>query len=271
MKRQIPGRRMIFLAAIAALAVGTAAFASGSAVPVTLRVVAGSNGLNVGQPARFVATARLPRGSHLLIQAFHSGRAPAKVAECLRSPCSGTYRDSREEAVAFQASAIKRVGSKITIQGRSKRVSVFWRAPAPPPPPPPPPSPPPAATPGHYAGKTADNELFAFDIRADGLSLVNLQTGQINESCDPTGYLSGGNLSFAGPIPVATDGGFAINTTINFTFQGNPGQDAVKITGHVTGGTASGTYRVDTSLTLSNGQGLNCSSGDQTWTASRTG
>jgi hypothetical protein len=263
MGRGVRGRRVILAAAAAGLVVGTAALASGSAVPVKLKLV-GASDLEIGQSAKLTASAKLPKGARLLIQALPSGRAPTKVAECLRSPCSGSYRDSREEGVDFQASAIKRVGRKVTTLGRSNRVAVFWSEPAPPPPPPPPP----AATPGHYVGKTADNELWAFDIGTDGLSMTNLQTGQINESCEPPAYLSGGNLTFWGPIPVARDGSFAISTTLNGTVDNSPASDTIKITGRIAGGTASGTYRVDTSFSA-NGQGYSCSSGDQAWTASR--
>jgi hypothetical protein len=256
---------MILVGVMASLVVGTAAFAAGSAVPVALKLT-GPSDRELGQPAKLTATAKLPKGAHLLIQAFAPTRKPAKVAECLRSPCSGSYRDSREESVAFQASAIKRTGRKVTTLGRSTKVSVFWSEPAPPEPPAPPP---PAAAPGHYVGKTADNELWTFDIGADGLSLTNLQTGQINESCDPPAYLSGGNLTFPGPTPVARDGSWAITTTVTGTIEGVPLTDSIKITGKIAGGTASGTYRIDTGFTLSNGQGYSCSSGDQTWTASK--
>lgn len=141
--------------------------------------------------------------------------------------------------------------------------------PAPPPPPPPPP-PPAAAVPGHYSGTTADNELWAFDIGADGLSLTNLQTGQINESCNPSDItLSGGNLSFPGPFLVASDGSFTINATVGGTISGNPVTGTVTITGKASGGTASGTYREDDSFTY-NDTAYSCTTGDQTWTASKT-
>src|SRR5262245_25816102 len=85
----------------------------------------------------------------------------------------------------------------------SKRVlASFKRIPPPPPPPaPPPPPPPPAAKPGHFTGKTADNELWAFDITSNGLSLTSLQTGQLNESCNPPDfYLAGGQQTLPGPF-----------------------------------------------------------------------
>jgi hypothetical protein len=257
-------------AAIGALAVGTAAFASGAALPVTLKLV-GSPNRDVGETARLTATARLPAGTHLLIQAFPPGKAPAKVNECLRSPCTGTYRDVKAEAVGFQASAIKRAGKKVTTLGRSRRITISWSNPAPvTPPPTTPPAPAPAAAPGHYAGKTADNELFAFDITSDGVGLTNLQTGQLNESCDPPAYLSGGNINTKGPFPVALDGSFTITLQGSTTVSGNAGNYKTVITGRVSGGIASGTYRDDTSFTA-NGQGYSCTTGNQTWTASKTG
>jgi hypothetical protein len=273
---RLPGKRVVTAAAVGALVVVAAATASGSAVPVTLKLV-GSADRDLGQSVRLTATARLPVGAHLLIQRFPRGKAAVKVAECLRSPCTGSYRDTKAEDVAFQAFAIKRAGVKTTILGRSTRVIVSWSAPiptpsepTPPPAPAPPPPPPPSATPGHYEGKTADNEAFRFDVGADGRTLTNLQTGQINESCDPPAYLSGGNLTFPGPIAVAQDGTFTINANLTGSLTGGGSvTDIVNITGHIAGGIASGTYKVDTSFALSNGAGYNCSSGNQTWTASK--
>jgi hypothetical protein len=223
-----------------ALVVGTAALSSGSAVRVTPKLT-GPADLGLAQTAKLTASAKLPRAARLLIQAFPGDRAPRKVAECPRSPCSGLHREFREEYVEFQASVITRVGGKLTTLGRSKRIGVYWSEPAPPAPPEPPPPPPPAATPGHYSGKTADDELWAFDISEDGLSLRNLQTGQINEHCEPPLYLSRGEMDFPGPIPVNRDGTFAINTTLEGTVDDDPSTVAVKITGRVAGGSASGT------------------------------
>jgi hypothetical protein len=133
-----------------------------------------------------------------------------------------------------------------------------------------PPPPAPAATPGHYVGTTGDNELWTFDIGADGISLSNLQTGQVNESCEPPDFtLAGGNLSFGGPFPVALDGSFTISTTLTGTVGGDPSTDKIVITGHVANGSASGTYRDDTSFT-DNGTAYGCTSGTQAWTASKT-
>ena len=73
----------------------------------------------------------------------------------------------------------------------------------------------------------------------------------MNESCTPADItLSGGNLSFPGPFPVATDGSFTIDTVLNGTISGNPLVATVSITGKVSGGTASGTYHENDSFTF---------------------
>lgn len=246
------------------IALGTLLAASASAaaarVPVALTARVGSGGLTAGQPVRLTATARLPRGARLLIRAGVPGGPSDRVAECPRSPCSAVYRAPTAQTLIFQAAAIRRRGRRLELLGRSRRVVLTWR----------PPAPPPAATPGHYAGTTADHELWAFDVGPDGLSLSNLQTGQINESCTPPAYLSGGNLAIRGPVAVARDGSFALSTTIATTIGGSPATDVVTISGRIAGGSAAGAYRVETSFTLANGTSYACSSGDQTWTAVRT-
>ena len=249
-------------AAAAALAVGAAALASGSTIPVTLKVL-GSTDRAVGQSVRLTATAKLPSGDRLLILGMRTGKPNVKVAECLRSPCSGTFRDRSVEVVAFQASVIKRTGSRTTTLSRSKKTSVSWSEATPPPPPPAP-----AATPGHYDGRTSQNEIFVFDVTADGRGLANLQTGQINKSCDPPAYLSGGNLSAPGPYPVALDGSFSFSGTFSGTVGDSTSTNTATITGHISAGIASGTLRVDTTFTI-NGTTYICNSGDQTWTATK--
>jgi hypothetical protein len=257
--------RILVLLALAVLVLATAAFAAAPRVPVTLRVV-GLSDLNVGQAARLTATAKLPAGAHLLIQALQ-GRTPAKVAECLRSPCTGSFRHNAEEGVAFQASVIKRAGRRVTTLVRSKQVSVFWREPTAPLPPPPPP--PPAATPGHFSGTIGNAAAnIQFDITSDGISMTNWVTGEIDESCDPSNYtfwFTG--IHGSGPYPVATDGTFTIassggDSSLTYT---------IKFTGKVTGASASGILHVESSYLLSDGNRLNCSSGDQPWTATKSG
>jgi hypothetical protein len=250
--------RLVPAVLVAAVAAVTAGFASGSAVSVTL-TLAGSSSRDLGQAARLTATAKLPAGARLRIQAYAPGKASVVVGDCARSPCSGSFRDARPERVNFQAFAIKRAGKTVSTIGRSRRIAVSWSKPAPPPKP--------AALPGHFEGKTADNELFAFDIAPDGRTLTNLQTGQMNQSCEPAAYLSGGNVSATGPFPVALDGSFTITGSFTGTVGGSPSTNNVMFTGHVSAGTASGTYREDTFFSASDGTGYSCTTGNQTWTA----
>jgi hypothetical protein len=137
------------------------------------------------------------------------------------------------------------------------------------PPPAPPPPPPPAAKPGHFTGKTADNELWAFDISPDGLSLTNLQTGQMNESCNPDYYLWGGQQTLPGPFPVARDGSFSITLSTPTTVNDDAAADTLVISGQISGGVATGTYRDDTTFS-SDGTAYSCTSGNQTWSAAWT-
>jgi hypothetical protein len=92
----------------------------------------------------------------------------------------------------------------------------------------------------------------------------------MNESCSPPAYLSGGNLRLRGPFPVAADGSFTINVTLTGSVGGAPLTAKVNITGKVSGGAASGTYREDDSFTY-NGTPYGCTTGDQTWSATHTG
>jgi hypothetical protein len=254
-----PGRSIVLAAAIAALVVGTAALASGSAIPVSLK--AGATNRVAGQSVRLTATAKLPRGDRLLIIGLRAAQPRARVAECPRSPCSGTFRSTSPEVVVFQASVIKRTGSKITTLGRSRPVSVSWTEPPPPPP---------TAVPGHYEGRSSQNEIFNFDVTADGRGLTNLQTGQVNQSCDPPAHLSGGNVTARGPYQVALDGTVTFSGTFTGTVGGSVSTNTLTVAGRISGGTASGTFREDTTFT-SNGAAFKCSSGDQTWTATRVG
>jgi hypothetical protein len=255
--------------ALGALVVGTGALASGAAVPVTLRLI-GTASPETGQSIRLTATAKLPPGAHVLVQARVGSRPAARVIECLRSPCSATYRRLVEGDVSFQALVIKRAGRKVTTLGRSSTVSVSWTEPLPPLAPPPPPPPPSAATPGHFAGTIGNAQSpIAFDIGPDALSLRNLVTGEIDESCDPATYtfwFTG--IHGPGPYPVAADGSF------NHTSSGGDPSSTtyvIKFSGRVTGGTASGILHVESSYLMTDGNRLNCSSGDQPWTATKTG
>jgi hypothetical protein len=126
---------------------------------------------------------------------------------------------------------------------------------------------------GHYSGKTADNEAWAFDVVSSGGSehVANLQTGQMNQSCNPPDYyLSGGNLSFAGPWTLGSDGGFVIDENYPNTVGSSASIDTVQVTGQIsTNGVAAGTYQKNTQFST-NGISYNCSTGHQSWTASLT-
>jgi hypothetical protein len=201
--------------------------------------------------------------------------------DCSRT-CSARFRKGVRirlvpiPAVGWQLSrwsgACKGTGSCSVRLTAAKVVLVtFKRIPPPQPPPPPPPPPaPPAAKAGHFTGKTADNELWAFDIAPDGLSLANLRTGQMNESCNPPDfYLSGGQQVLQGPFPVARDGSFSISDSSSTTVNGTPGTDTFTVTGQISGGVATGTYREDTTFS-SGGVAYSCSTGNQTWSAAWT-
>src|SRR5262245_4657919 len=63
----------------------------------------------------------------------------------------------------------------------------------------------PVAPPGHYSGKTSQNETFDFDVNSSGSGLTGLKTGQINQSCSPPAYVSGGRLDFgSNTYPIGT-------------------------------------------------------------------
>jgi hypothetical protein len=131
--------------------------------------------------------------------------------------------------------------------------------------------PPPAYQSGHYAGKTSQNEDFEFDVSSDGATIMNLVTGQINESCE--GFnLFGGNLQQSGPVTsISSDGNFTIHSDSSGQFSdGTPYEDHLTITGHLAGTSATGTL-VDATSFTTNGTAVSCTSGQQTWSASRTG
>ena len=256
--------RALIGVALAALVAVAVAAGSGGAVRVGLTAT-GTDGLTVGAKTRLTASAKLPKGARIMIQAFpQTGRA-ARLIECAKSPCVASYSSTEEQDVQFQASAVRHVGKKVLTLGRSARIDVFWAEPAPPPPPPPPP---PAAVPGHYDGHTQDNEIFSFDVSADGLRITGLQTGQINQSCNPPDYyISAGNLrNWSGPV--ARDGTFTFTSEGSTTVDGEPATSKIKITGLVAQGKASGTIRVDLTWTHG-GTTYACTNGDQTWSAAK--
>ena len=257
-------RNVILIASAIGLCAATTALAGSQALRVTLSAT-GGGALQVGQGTHLTAAAKLPKGDHLVIQAFPDSGPVAKIKDCLRSPCTATYKSSEEQQVGFQASVIARVGGKATTLGRSTRANVFWSEPAPPPPPPPPP---PLAAPGHYEGHTQDNEVFAFDVSADSTLITGLHTGQVNESCNPPGHIYGNNLNnWSGRI--ASDWSFAMGYDGPGTIGGNPAVYSIRVTGRFTAsGVASGILRIDNTFT-EDGVSYSCSSADVSWTANK--
>lgn len=217
-----------------------------------------------GGTVSLVARAALHPGDRLVITATRGSETRVRrVAVCPRSPCTGRWTEQVAVSDRFRALVARGSGRSLAILGRSRVVRVTWKPPAPPLPPPPPP-----AMPGHYEGRSSFNEAFRFDVSPDGKSVVNLVTGQINESCNPPEHISGGNLRAPGPYPIAADGSFSIGGTLTISISGTAGTRKVAITGRFAGATADGTFRTDTTFTIG-GTGYTCNSGDQTWTATK--
>jgi len=134
----------------------------------------------------------------------------------------------------------------------------------------------PIAQPGHYAGTNSQNEVWAFDVTPDGRGLTNLTTGQINMSCSYAGqtiaHLYGGNIHYTGTIPIAQNGSFS--GTVNFTggtIGGYPIEsDVFTMAGQFTGNTASGTWNEKLTFHIDT-YGIECTSGNETFTVTRTG
>jgi hypothetical protein len=90
----------------------------------------------------------------------------------------------------------------------------------------------------------------------------------VNESCSPSGTLSGGHLqSFS--TTINPNGSFSISVTLNGTVGGQPFMDTITINGKLIGSTASGTFVVASSFNYQ-GADFSCSLGTQTWTATRS-
>lgn len=261
-------RRKLLLSVtlVVALAAGLTGAAAGKRSTVVAFAVRGNPAAKVttsaGITVSFVARATMRLHDHLVIFASRGSESNLRrVASCPLSPCPGSWRETTGIGVRFQA-VLKR-GSGIV--ARSRIIHVTWKAPPPQPPKPPPP----AALPGHYEGRTSDNEIFRFDITPDGLGLTNLQTGQINQTCDPPNSLSGGNI---GPLsqtfPVTSDGSFTISGSGATFVDTNPATYRITISGHVSGAIAAGTLHEDTGFTA-RGVSYTCTSGNLAWTASK--
>jgi hypothetical protein len=203
-------------------------------------------------PAGGSSSAACPPGSK---RAIVGGKA-----KCLRP--------GQRCAARYQA-AYRRVGLTC-VSGRLRRNPHAPPPPTPEPPPPPAPPPAPPAQPGHYHGTTSQLEVIDFDVRSDGRAVLNLTTGQVNQGCTPTAYISGGGLrgSSAG---ILTDGTFAIDIAEQGTFSdGVPYTGSFKLSGRFGGTTATGTLAATLNFT-DNGTTYFCGSGQQTWTATRSG
>jgi len=130
------------------------------------------------------------------------------------------------------------------------------------------------AVPGHYSGRTSQNETFDFDVTSNGTAVTGLRTGQINQSCSPGGTISGGRIDFGSDaFPIAPDGSFLIDVTYPGTVSGG-GETAtttthVVIGGRFSGQAASGTLLKTITFTLF-GTNFSCTSNPQTWNAART-
>ena len=133
----------------------------------------------------------------------------------------------------------------------------------------------PLVAPGHYSGTNSMLTLFAFDVTSAGTGVTHLVTGQINQSCSGYATTSQGNLDYGDfTIPIDSQGNFTSDETFKGTItDGTTTTETtthVLITGHFTGDTASGTL-IKTSGFTFQGTGYSCTSGNQTWTATRTG
>ena len=129
--------------------------------------------------------------------------------------------------------------------------------------------------PGHYNGLNSMMTLFAFDVTPDGTGVTHLVTGQINQSCNDDWTISQGSLSYGDYlIRINSLGSFTSDET--FKSKVSDGTTTaetsthVVITGNFAGDTASGTLLKTIDYTWK-GSAVSCTSGNQTWTATRTG
>jgi S1-C subfamily serine protease len=148
-------------------------------------------------------------------------------------------------------------------------------SPAPPPstpaPAPPPPPPSPAARPGHYLGITTQNERISFDITSDGRGLANLYINDINQNCTDGSTTYQNRIDWKGfAFPVGSDGRFSYSANWDTSYidpdgKVYPAVNTFSITGAVSGSSAAGTFKLDTTGSL------NCSSGTVNWNAGLSG
>lgn len=226
------------------------AAASASTVPVRL-VIKGAPSARIGTPVAFTASAKLAKGNRLVVRGTRSNGGVVTVKECTRSPCVGSWRETTGGEVALQALSLQ--GTKTL--GRSAKVVASWFT----------------AVPGHYEGRTSQNETFRFDVAPDGRTLTGLTTGQINQSCEPYWNLGAGNvrdwkgsIDLSGKLLVHQAGNWLV-----YESPPTPGTYDLTFAGRVADGLASGTLRFNSTFTR-DGTAHTCTSGDQTWTATKT-
>jgi len=130
--------------------------------------------------------------------------------------------------------------------------------------PPAPPAPRRYALPGHYTGKTSQNEQINFDVSADGRTVRHI-TLNVNSSCTPPDLVSlAGRATLANEYPLAADGSFGGNESGS---DGGTGTMSERIEGRADlSGRASGTFVFEDNLEFERSR-YTCSSGIVTWTA----
>ncbi len=84
---------------------------------------------------------------------------------------------------------------------------------------------------------TSQNETIDFDVAADGRSVTNFTTGQVNQGCTPPFHLSGGRIALGSYLmQIGADGGFGLSYSGTGSIGGTiPAQGSTSITGHFNG------------------------------------
>ena len=260
---------MAVLGAGAVTLLGAAAVGSAAPTSVTVVLSAQSATEPVGHAVRLTAKAHgLPAGGHVRILA---GRA--KVADCARSTCTGTWTGHTAARVSFQAVAI--VAGKAV--AHSHTVVVTWKkaaqppepapAPAPAPTPPPPPAAP-APLPGHYCGLSNEGKSICFDVTSQP-AVANLVT----ESVATCGNGGQGTitLTISQPVPVVQPG-LTMSYSFSSALPDSGGDTNISIAYAIsatfdTAGNATGTI-VLTHLSFDEGgTHYDCAGDPRTWTA----
>jgi hypothetical protein len=259
--------RQALLATTIAVSVTTglaSAASGGSGATISLTVTGTSAATveaNAGTAVSLVSRATLQSGDRILIVGVRTPETKARqVVSCSRSPCTGTWRESAAAVVKFQAGVLHGTGKAAKVLRESRILTVTWK----------PAALPALAQPGHYEGRSSQNEKFAFDVTPDGRNVVNLQTGPINGGCPNGAHTNSGDLRLSGTYPIIAAHTFSIsikNEAI-VSAKGEAIKRSITITGSFAGTIASGTLLVEYDWP-SNG-GL-CSSGNQTWTIPRVG